>query len=165
MRENLIQGDWFFGNKSTDIKNNNLLDDTENEARFYENEILDSKKTTIKNKVYKVAVFCDIKTKYTKDVFTALVKENSDKHIELMARFSDAWKNFIENGGGFKSDKKEDLRTKDEIEAGVISKKELHNIYDRETKQENEIKPEITIHSNNEGSQPKRRGRPKKVEA
>lgn len=98
--KDLIIGDWRNGVKSN--YNNLDFDDTSSEARFLEKQELDVKNSTNKKKVYVTITVCEIKTPLGKDIFTALIKKNSEKWEELTTRFPAAWDNFCNYGGGWK---------------------------------------------------------------
>jgi polyhydroxyalkanoate synthesis regulator phasin len=154
MSERLISGDWVNGSVYQDPDTNKITNDKENKARFFEHEIIDTAKSNKLNKVYRKIVKCDIKTNKTRDLFSALVKENSSKHLELMSRFPNAWKSFIEKGGSF-GGKKVEPKTEEAIpvsENKDISnkeedieflKKEYEELEDKRSARGKEIRAEL----------------------
>ena len=124
MNDKLVLGDWINGSVYIDPVTKKTTDDRLNKARFFEHEKEDTFKSTKTNKVYMKIVKCDIRTLKTRDVFSALVKENSDKHLELVNRFPKAWKNFVDKGGGF-GEKEVKKEIKSEVEIPVTEKKDI----------------------------------------
>lgn len=148
MSDKLIIGDWLEGSIYQDPETKKTTDDRQNKARFFEHEIIDTAKSTKLNKVYSKIVKCDITNPNMKDKPSALVKENSDKHIELMQRFPNAWKNFISKGGGFGKkevkpeagnpvSEKKDISSEEEIE---LLKKEYEQLEDKRSNRGREIR-------------------------
>ncbi len=115
----MIKGNWCFGAKGKFITENGerSFDDTANEAMFYEHKTTYSFKPKKTIKEY-VVIKCDVRCPATKDIFSALIKENSDKHIELKERFPKAWEDFVSKGGGFKQETKKEVK----IESTLVKK-------------------------------------------
>lgn len=142
MNKAFIEGEWRGSSINGDLS----------QARFFEAEVLDTKKTDPlgQNPVYKKIVRCEIKAPHMKhDIFATIIKENTEKYYELLKRFPKAWQDFVNKGGGFKSSaevktgniEKETNTTIDNKIAEL--KKEYEELEDKRSKRGFEIRDEL----------------------